>query len=129
LVVAAGCLSTGCRSESKEQRALTAEAKAYSHNLQLSEVTLKATESYTQQTVTEIEGKITNSGGRNVRHAEVYCVFYDRYAQVVKRERVPIIKTILRPGETRAFRLPFDDLPQSWNDQMPNLVIAGIDFF
>jgi hypothetical protein len=107
---------------------LTAEAKAYSHNLQLSEVTLKATESYTQQTVTEIEGKITNSGGRNVRHAEVYCVFYDRYAQVVKRERVPIIKTILRPGETRAFRLPFDDLPQSWNDQMPNLVIAGIDF-
>lgn len=118
----------GCSSRPGEQRSLTAEGKAYARSLQLSEVTLKATESYAKQTVTEIEGKITNAGDRIVRHAEVSCVFYDRYGQVVKRERVAIVKTILAPGETRTFRLPFDDLPESWNDQMPTLVIAGIEF-
>jgi hypothetical protein len=127
-LIAAGCLGAGCSSRSAEQRPLTADAKAYVRNLQLSEVTLKATESYAKQTVTEIEGKITNGGDRVIRHAEVSCVFYDRYGQVVKRERVPIVKAILEPGETRSFRLPFDDLPESWNNQMPQLVIAGIDF-
>jgi len=40
---------------------LSADAKAYVRNLQLSEVTMKATESYVGQTVTEIEGKIANA--------------------------------------------------------------------
>ena len=34
----------------------------------------------------------------------------------------------LKPGETKSFRLPFDDLPQSWNQSMPQLVIAGVKF-
>ncbi len=72
---------------------------------------MKATESYVGQTVTEIEGKITNAGSRTVKHADVYCVFYNAYGEVVLRERVPIVATGLKPGETRAFRLPFDDIP------------------
>jgi hypothetical protein len=34
----------------------------------------------------------------------------------------------LKPGETKSFRLPFDDLPDSWNQAMPQLVIAGVKF-
>ena len=34
----------------------------------------------------------------------------------------------LKPGETKSFRLPFDDLPASWNQAMPQLVIAGVKF-
>jgi hypothetical protein len=105
---------------------LSADAKAYVHNLQLSEVTMKATESYVGQTVTEIEGKIANSGSRTVEHADVYCVFYNSYGEVILRERVPIVMG-LKPGETRAFRLPFDDIPGGWNNQMPQLVIARIE--
>ena len=118
----------GCSRQPPGPRPLTPEAKAYVRNLRLSEVTMKATESYAKQTVTEIEGKITNQGDRAVQHAEVSCVFYDRYGEVVKRERVPLIKSTLNPGETKSFRLAFDDLPESWNTQMPQLVIAGIDF-
>ena len=55
---------------------------------------MKATESYVQQTITEIEGKITNCGDRTVKHADVYCIFYNSYGQVVLRERVPIVKTV-----------------------------------
>ena len=107
---------------------LSADAKAYVRNLQLSEVTMKATESYVQQTVTEIEGKITNSGAKTVQHADVYCVFYNSYGEVILRERAPIVVVNLKPGETRAFRLPFDDIPPGWNNQMPQLVIARIEF-
>jgi hypothetical protein len=111
-----------------EAAPLSADAKTYVRNLKLSEVTMKATESYVGQTVTEIEGKIANSGGRTVQHADVYCVFYNSYGEVILRERVPIVMTGLKPGETRTFRLPFDDIPGGWNNQMPQLVIARIEF-
>jgi hypothetical protein len=108
--------------------ALTAEAKTYVRNLKLSEVSMRATESYVGQTVTEIEGKITNAGDRIARHIDVYCIFYNAYGEVVIRERVSIVASPLKPGETRAFRLPFDDIPEGWNNQMPQLVIAHIEF-
>jgi len=107
---------------------LSADAKAYVRNLKLSEVTMKATESYVGQTVTEIEGKIANAGDRTVQHADVYCVFYNSYGEVILRERAAIVVSKLKPGETRAFRLPFDDIPGGWNNQMPQLVIARIEF-
>ena len=107
---------------------LSADAKAYVRSLQLTEVSMKATESYVKQTVTEIEGKISNTGGRTVQHADVYCVFYNSYGEVILRERAPIVVTNLKPGEKRAFRLPFDDIPGGWNNQMPQLVIARIEF-
>lgn len=107
---------------------LAPEAKAYVRNLQLSEVSMKATESYVGQMVTEIEGKITNAGSRAVSQADVFCIFYNAYGEVILRERVPIVKASLKPGETRSFRLPFDDIPGSWNNQMPQLVIARIEF-
>jgi len=107
---------------------LSADAKAYVRNLKLSEVTMKATESYVGQTVTEIGGKIANAGDRTVQHADVYCVFYNSYGEVILRERAAIVVSNLKPGETRAFRLPFDDIPGGWNNQMPQLVIARIEF-
>ncbi len=109
---------------------LTPEAKEYVRNLKLSEVGIKANESYLKQLVVEIDGKINNAGTRTLDMVEVYCVFYDNYGQVVLRDRVPIVKqtTGLKPGETRAFRLPFDTVPDSWNHRSPQIVIAGIRF-
>ena len=110
---------------------LTAEAKQYLSSLRLSDVEMKATESYLKQRIVEINGKISNNGNRGIDHIEIYCVFYDAYSQVVLRQRVAIVRERLggiKPGETRTFRLPFDDLPESWNKQMPQLVIAGIRF-
>jgi hypothetical protein len=110
---------------------LTPEAKAYVHNLKLDDVNIKASESYFKQVVIEIEGKVANSGDRSVSVVDIYCVFYDNYGQLVLRRRVPIVSKKmggLNPGETKPFRLPFDDLPESWNHAMPRLVIAGIKF-
>ena len=110
---------------------LTPEANAYVRNLQLSDVTMKATANYMKQTVVEIEGKITNAGDRPIEVIEIYCQFYDTYQQLVLRQRLSIVSAKmggLRPGETKSFRLPFDELPASWNQAMPQLVIAGMKF-
>jgi len=109
---------------------LTAEAKQYVHNLQLSDVEMKAAESYMKQRVVEILGKITNNGSRALRVVEINCVFYDAYGQVVLRERVTIVGRAgaLRPGDRKNFRLAFDNIPESWNQTLPQLVIAQIVF-
>jgi hypothetical protein len=63
---------------------------------------------------------------------EIYCVFQDYYGQVTLRQRVPIVNPKmggLKPGETKSFRLPFDNLPESWNQKMPQLVIASVRFY
>ena len=110
---------------------LTAEARLYVRNLKLSDVQMNAHESYLKQSVVEITGNIENAGGRKMALVEITCVFYDAYGQVVLRERVPIVSQKtggVAPGETKSFRLPFDNIPESWNQMMPQLVIARIDF-
>jgi hypothetical protein len=119
-------------SSSAQTDPLTPEGKAYVENLRLSDVGMKATESYVGQTIVEIEGKIGNAGPRTLDQVEVYCVFYDAYGQMVLRKRLAIVASskggALPPGGSRAFRLPFDDLPQSWNQAIPRLVIASVRF-
>jgi len=116
---------------------LTPDAKAYARNLKLSDVEMKANESYMKQTVVEINGKIANAGDRALDVVEIYCIFHDSYGQLVLRKRVAIVggssgvggrKGGLKPGETKSFRLPFDEIPESWNQAMPQLVIAGVRF-
>jgi hypothetical protein len=110
---------------------LTGDAKAYVRNLKLSGVEMSAHEDYFKQKVVEITGMIQNSGDRVLEIVEINCVFYDPYGQVVLRQRVPIVSKKaggLAPSETKPFRLPFDNLPDSWNNTMPQMVIARIDF-
>ncbi len=108
---------------------LTQEAADYLPNLKLSDVEMKAAESYLRQTVTTISGNVTNHGPRLARLVEVHCVFRDLYGRIVLRERVSIVGRRTGPaasGQTRAFQLTFDNIPESWNRAMPDLVISQI---
>ncbi|MGC2660878.1 MAG: FxLYD domain-containing protein [Bryobacteraceae bacterium] len=107
------------------------EAKAYVQNLALSNVEMKAAENFMKQQVVEIDGKISNNGNRRIRSVDVFCMFYSVDGKEVHRERVPIVHSQgnpLGPGQTRDFRLPFDSLPDGWNQTMPRLAIAQITF-
>ncbi len=110
---------------------LSGEARAYAGKLKLSDVEMKAHESYLKQSVVEIVGNIQNVGDRVVKLVEIRCVFYDAYGQVILRERVPIVSPKIgsvSPEQIKPFRLPFDNVPESWNQMMPQLVMAGIEF-
>jgi len=114
-----------------EPPGLTSEAKAYTKFLGLADVEMSAHDSFMQSTLVEIKGKITNKGDRPLKVVEINCVFYDPYLQVIHRERVAIVRAKegpLPPSQTREFRLPFDAIPQTWNQVSPQLVIANIEF-
>lgn len=120
-------------SKAKPQVAvLTPEAKAYVHNLKILDSDMKAAESFAGVVgVVEITGKIKNEGDRPVGLVEIYCNFFDGYEQMVLRERVPIVSAkmgVVKPGETKPFRLAFDTIPPSWNQSMPKLTIAQLQF-
>ncbi|HYP14608.1 MAG TPA: FxLYD domain-containing protein [Bryobacteraceae bacterium] len=107
---------------------ITAEGKAYVRNLRLANVDMKATANFAGAAVVEITGEITNAGNRALDRVELNCIFYDTAGQVVLRERVPIVRAKLDPGASRAFRLPFEGIPQTWNQTLPQLVIAHVAF-
>jgi hypothetical protein len=139
IVIALGCililgvfgwLTFGPKPPPPPPPVLTEQAKQYLATLDLSNVHMQAAESFVNQRVVEILGDITNKGQRTVKLAEVICVFRDSSGKEVLRERVPIVggSGPLKPGETRPFRLPFDDVDESWNQALPTLVIAQIQF-
>jgi hypothetical protein len=131
-----GWLTFGPKPKPPAPPVLTAEAKAYLPNLALNNVRMQAAENMVNQRVIEILGDIGNTGDRTVKLAEVTCVFHDYNGAIIMRERVPIVggnipgtmKGALAPGASRPFRLAFDDIPDSWNQALPDLVIAQIQF-
>lgn len=132
LIVAAvvGYLTFGPKPAPPLPPVLTQEAKDYLGSLKLSDVGLQAAESYINQSLVEILGKIGNQGNRTVKLVQVNCVFRNVYGQPIKRELVTIAGKTgpLKPGETKPFRLAFDSPPPGWNQAMPDLVIAQILF-
>lgn len=115
-----------------EPPGLSAEAKAYTRHLGLSDFEMKAADSFMQSTLVELLGKITNKGDRKLKVVEITCIFYDASMQYpVHRERVAIVRAKdgpLLPGQSRNFRLPFDAIPSTWNQATPQMVIAHIEF-
>lgn len=111
---------------------LTQEAREYLPNLALENVHMQAAESYVQSRLVEILGDVKNNGTRGVKAVEVTCLFRDYAGQEVARERVFVVggpgSGPLAAGQARPFRLPFDTIPDSWNQVMPALVIAQIQF-
>jgi hypothetical protein len=118
---------------------LTGAAKDYAKYLrfvsadgqQLQNPTMTAHESYVKQSVVEITGNIMNAGDRVLQLVEIVCIFYDPYGHELLRERVPIVSQKmgkLAPGEVKPFRLAFDSVPEEWNQAMPQMVIARIEF-
>ncbi len=119
------------RNRPREVPILTQEAAAYLPNLQLADVDVKAAENYLQQTAASITGNITNNGPRTLRLVEIHCVFKDSAGRPALRERTTIIGRKTGPvpsGQTRSFELTFDNIPSTWNQLMPDLVISQIVF-
>ena len=117
--------------QGEEVPVLTAEAKAYLPNLDLAGVEMAASDTFLEQTLVEITGNIKNLGSRTVSLVQIYCVFRDVNGIEIARELRVIAGPrtgSLSPQEEQAFRLAFDNLPADWNQVVPNLFVAQIEF-
>ncbi|MEX2303120.1 MAG: FxLYD domain-containing protein [Bryobacterales bacterium] len=117
--------------QGEEVPVLTPEAEAYLPNLDLAGVEMAASDTFLDQTLVEITGKIKNIGSRTVSLVQIYCVFRDVNGVEIARELSVIVGPrtgSLSPQEEQAFRLAFDNLPADWNQVVPSLFVAQIEF-
>ncbi len=113
-----------------EQVVLTPDARDYLPSLDLEGVEMAAMDNSLGQTLVEITGTIRNLGERHVRSMRLNCVFFDVYGIELHRVMSTIVRSAdgLAPGADQEFRLPFDDIPEGWNQVLPSLYIAEIIF-
>jgi hypothetical protein len=115
------------QTQQADEGGATPEAKAYVSHLELSGVNMAASENFMKQQVVEIQGTIANRG------PPLLLVCRRADGREVHRERLPILgasgsRAPLSPNAARPFRLPFDSVSDGWNQAMPKLVIARIQF-
>ena len=111
--------------------ALNAEQKAYLPSLVFADLRMSAAVNFLGDTVTYLDGSVTNQGAKQVRRLEVELNFVDTLNQVVLRETAyPLASrtTPLQPGETQAFRVSFDHMPMDWNQAPPSIKPTYVDF-
>ena len=111
--------------------ALSAEQKAYLPSLVLSDLRMSAAANFLGDTVTYLDGSITNQGAKSVRRVDVELNFVDTLNQVVLRETAhPLANraTPLQPGETQPFRVAFEHMPVDWNQAPPTVKAVYVEF-
>jgi hypothetical protein len=110
---------------------LSAEQKAYLASLAFNDFHMSAAVNFLGDTVTYLDGSVTNQGTKAVRRLNVELNFVDSLNQVVLRETAhPLADraTPLRPGETQAFRVTFEHIPADWNQAPPTAKAVYVEF-
>ena len=116
---------------------LDAETEAYARSITFGQLELSRWQNFLGQSVTYLDGRVTNGGNRSIRALELTLEFLDPYGQVVLRETFRPVGGVraspagpraepLGPGESGDFRAAFEHLPADWNQAMPRLRISGL---
>jgi len=117
-------------------------ADAYAAHLPLSQPAMSEAESLSGGKLTYLDGHVQNNGDRTVSGITVQVVFandmqmppaIDTVPLTLIRMKEPYIDTQpvsaapIKPGEDREFRLTFEGVPESWNQQMPEVRVIHTD--
>lgn len=137
VAVVVGILVLILRSEKKP----SAEPPAYAANLKFSDLKTSAAQNFVGATVSYLDGTLTNSGNQTVIHAVVEVTFKDDMGQTAQREELPIhvLRTggpydeavdlnlsPLPPGQSKPFRLTFENISAQWNHAYPDLRVTQV---
>ncbi|MBI2815397.1 MAG: hypothetical protein HYX72_00510 [Acidobacteria bacterium] len=102
------------------------ESLAYAPQISFSDLHLSAEENFLNQQLTYLDGQISNTGTRTVAQLKVRLSFRNLYNEVVLREEYEAIGAAqpLDAGKTRPFQIRFDQVPDSWNQAVPEMQIV-----
>jgi len=137
VAVVVGILLLFFRSEPKK----IIEPSPYASNLKFSNLKASAAQNFAGATVSYLDGQITNAGGQTVIHAVVQVIFKDDMGQTAQKEELPIHvlriggpydeavdlnMSPLLPGQTKPFRLTFEDISAQWNHAYPEMRVTQV---
>jgi hypothetical protein len=135
--IVVGILTLILRHEQKKPAA----PPAYAANLKFSDLKTSAAQNFVGATVSYIDGTVTNTGDKAVIHAVAQITFKDELGQTAQREELPIrvLRTggpydeavdlnlsPLAPGQSKPFRLTFENISAQWNHAYPDLQITQV---
>ena len=133
--IVVGILALLLRTEQKKPVA----PPPYAANLKFSDLKASAAQNFVGATVSYLDGSISNTGNQTLIHAVVQVTFKDELGQTAQREELPIhvLRTggpydeavdltlsPLAPGESKPFRLTFENISAQWNHAYPELQIT-----
>jgi hypothetical protein len=123
------------------QQTKPAPPPAYAAHLKFSDLKASAAQNFVGATVSYLDGTITNTGGQTVTHAVVEVTFKDDMGQTAQREELPIrvLRTggpydeavdfsmsPLGPGQSKPFRLTFENISAQWNHAYPDMQVTQV---
>ena len=118
-----------------------AEPSPYAAYLKFSDLKASAAQNFAGATVNYLDGQITNTGDKTVIHAVVQITFKDDMGQTAQKEEQPIhvLRTggpydeavdlnlsPLLPGQSKPFRLTFEDISAQWNHAYPDMRVTQV---
>jgi hypothetical protein len=138
VAVIVGILALFLRSEQKKP----VEPSPYAANLTFSDLKASAAQNFAGATVSYLDGVITNTGTQTVIHATVQVTFKDDMGQTAQREELPIHvlriggpydeavdlnMSPLLPGQSKSFRLTFENISNQWNHAYPDMKVTQVN--
>jgi hypothetical protein len=113
----------------------------YAASLVLADIKMSESSSMAGAKLTYLDGTIVNHGNKTLTGITVQVAFRDYTNILTQKETMPLslIRTHqpyvdtesvsaapIKPGETREFRLIFDHVSESWNQQYPEIRVIAV---
>jgi hypothetical protein len=113
----------------------------YAANLAFSDIKMSESSSVGGAKQTYLDGVITNHGAKTLTGVTVQVAFLDFTRILAQKETMPLslIRTTqpyvdtepvsaapIKPGDSREFRLIFDHVAESWNQEYPELRVIEV---
>lgn len=112
--------------------------------LQLSNLHMSTAQNFAGNSVTYIEGKITNASDRKVTAVRVSVTFKNALGETAQEERAlplavllpnvpyvdygPVDRAPLAPGQARDFRLTLEHVSLDWDRQVPQMKVVSAGY-
>jgi hypothetical protein len=112
--------------------------------LQISDLHMATAQNFAGNSVTYIEGKISNGTGRKVTAARVEVLFKNSIGEIAQDEKsLPVTVLLpntpyvdygtidrapLGPGQSRDFRLTLEHVSADWDGQVPQVKVVSVSY-
>lgn len=112
--------------------------------LQISDLHMATAQNFAGNSVTYIEGKISNAADRKVTGARVEVIFKNSIGEIAQDEKSlpvtvllpnvpyidygPIDRAPLAPGQSRDFRLTLEHVSADWDGQLPTVKVMAVNY-